>query len=499
MKLRIFVNPSRLRRWHLSLAHRLIAVGHDVAFAFAEGGPTLPAALNALLRLERRLYGLKGDRPSERLPFEAAGSFLRDMPNPDLIIDLTVIGAGRGQAADRTRILSLSFDGDRSEMTAVGAIIGAHQPMLRVTDGDGGVLAIGRPALEKPYVLARALDEVFTRAVTLLLKAVAGHAVVLPTTLAETGAVRPTGATLIRFGLTSFFARLAVALGISARESTHWRIGWRRVDDGFHPLSAGGRWSPAGHRWLPDDGKRYFADPFAFEHDGRTVIFCEEVPASTGKGIISRFEVDAEGRPGRPTIVLERPYHLSYPFVFEHEGEIFMIPETLANRTVELYRAESFPDRWSLDTVLISGVAASDATLIRHHGRFWLFATEEDGGSTWDCLSIWHAETLRGPWLAHPMNPVLVDAAGARPAGPIIAQDGVLMRPAQDCTGFYGRGLVMKEITRLDAEGFDEREAVLSSNTSRTFGIHTVSRSRDWQFIDSLAEPTHGSASYSQP
>lgn len=497
MKLRIFVNPSRLRRWHLSLAHRLIAAGHDVAFAFAEGGPTLPAALEALLRLERRLYGLKGDRPSARLPFEAAGSFLRDMGDPDLIIDLTVIGAGHGQASGHIRILGLSFDGESSEMAAVGAILGARQPMLRVTDGDGETLAIGRPALEKPYVLARALDEVFTRAVTLLLKAVAGHAVVLPTTLARTAAVRPTGAALVRFGLTSFFARLAVALGVSARDRTHWRIGWRRLDGAFSPLAEGGLWSPAGHRWLPDDGKRYFADPFAFEHDGRTVVFCEEVPASTGKGIISRFDIDAEGRPGRPTVVLERPYHLSYPFVFEHEGGIFMIPETLANRTVELYRAESFPDRWTLDTVLLSGVAASDATLIRHHERFWLFATEEDGGSTWDCLSIWHAETLRGPWQAHPMNPVLVDAAGARPAGPVIAQDGVLMRPAQDCTGFYGRGLVMKEITRLDANGFDEREVVLTGVNSRTFGIHTVSRSRDWQFIDSLDAPTESSASHS--
>jgi hypothetical protein len=42
--------------------------------------------------------------------------------------------------------------------------------------------------------------------------------------------------------------------------------------------------------------------------------------------------------------VLERPYHLSYPYVFFVGDDAFMLPETAANGAIELYRAVSFPD-----------------------------------------------------------------------------------------------------------------------------------------------------------
>lgn len=487
MKLRVFVNPSRLRWWHIQLARQLTLSGHDVSFAFAEGGPTLSSMLDVLLRVERRIYRLQGRRPSQRIAFNEISPFLGQMDFPNLVIDLTVIGAGKGQAeACNAPILNLLFDDDPSEAAAVSAVLAGRGVMLTVVDGAGAIVAAARPAIEKPYVLGKTLDDIFGRAILALCKAVAGHAVVRPAALADTEGVRPTAPAIAWFGLSSFLQRLAVANRLKARENGHWRIGWRRLGGTERSISEIGRWSAEGHCWLPDDGQRYFADPFLFEHEGKTIVFCEEVPASTGKGVISCFTIDADGKPGAVTTVLERPYHLSYPFVFEHDGEIFMIPETLANRTVELYRAERFPDRWVLDTVLLSDVAASDATIIRHNGRFWLFATEEQGGSSWDCLSVWHAGRLRGPWLPHPMNPVLIDASSARPAGPSIRCDGLLLRPAQDCSRVYGGGVVVKQITRLDTDAFEEQEHTVDGVPCRVSGIHTVGQSAGWQSVDML-------------
>jgi len=116
-----------------------------------------------------------------------------------------------------------------------------------------------------------------------------------------------------------------------------------------------------------------------------------------------------------------------------------MIPESSRSATIDLYRATRFPGGWVHEAVLVAGVVASDATLLRHGGRGWLFATVGEGGGSYsDTLHLWHADDFRGPWAPHPGNPVLIDVASARPAGPIVLRDGALIRPVQDCRGGYG-------------------------------------------------------------
>ena len=91
-----------------------------------------------------------------------------------------------------------------------------------------------------------------------------------------------------------------------------------------------------------------------------------------------------------------------------------MIPESSANATVSLYRAERFPDRWVKETDLLTEITASDVTIVEHAGRLWMFATTHDGtGSFSDTLSIFHAAHLRGPWKPHEANPILLDQSRA--------------------------------------------------------------------------------------
>ncbi len=81
-----------------------------------------------------------------------------------------------------------------------------------------------------------------------------------------------------------------------------------------------------------------------------------------------------------PRTVLERDHHLSYPFVFEHEGAIYMLPETGEAGRIELHRAVEFPDHWELDRVLLDGLTALDATLHVEDGAP-LAVRERDRGS----------------------------------------------------------------------------------------------------------------------
>src|SRR5262249_15604798 len=153
----------------------------------------------------------------------------------------------------------------------------------------------------------------------------------------------------------------------------------------------------------------------------------------TNKGVISFVEVDRNGPRGPVRPGLAEPWHLSYPFLFEEEGQIWLLPESSADRTLNLYRADPFPHRWTREATLISDTVVSDATLVRHNGRLWMFAaTRDDAGSYSDTLSLFIAPRVVGPWRAHPSNPVLIDRCGARPAGGIFVRGGRLWRPVQD-------------------------------------------------------------------
>src|ERR1043166_1230989 len=71
-------------------------------------------------------------------------------------------------------------------------------------------------------------------------------------------------------------------------------------------------------------------------------------------------------------IVLAEPFHLSYPYVFEHVGEFYMIPETLHAKHVRLYKATSFPFHWTPTADLLPG-AFADPSIFFFAGKWWMF------------------------------------------------------------------------------------------------------------------------------
>lgn len=331
---------------------------------------------------------------------------------------------------------------------------------MSVVDGAGTVRAVGRPGSELPGLLATALADIGVGTATLIAGAVAGSPFASPADADAAGAASRTR------GFAELAARRLVGAAIRRvyrmlYRAPHWRVGWRRLD-GPDLLALGelpSRWHD-----LPDDGYRFFADPFPFEHDGRTYLFVEDFDHRVGKAVISVVEWGDDGPRGLPRPVLTHDVHLSYPFVLEHEGEVWMIPETSGARTVELYRAVRFPWEWERHSILLDDVEASDCTVFERDGRWWMTATVGFGGSLSDSLCLWSAPAVTGPWTPHPHNPVLVDIASARPAGRVEFRDGRLLRPVQDCRTGYGAALGIAEIRCLDETGFEQK--VIRHHTS---------------------------------
>ena len=92
-------------------------------------------------------------------------------------------------------------------------------------------------------------------------------------------------------------------------------------------------------------------------------MFVEDLDHRVGKGIISAVEFDGAGPKAEVFPVLEEPWHLSYPFLIEHDGDLWMIPESSQRRDVALYKCVRFPDKWERHSTLLSGFELADATI----------------------------------------------------------------------------------------------------------------------------------------
>jgi hypothetical protein len=285
-----------------------------------------------------------------------------------------------------------------------------------------------------------------------------------------------------------FLARLAgrvvrrAALSLCTEEQ--WFVAWRRRP--ALPEVQSPRSGPAYRVFQPPRGHSY-ADPFLVERDGRHYLFFEHYPHATYHGVISWIEIDAQGNPSSPAVALSTDYHLSYPCVFEHDGQMYMIPETRTRRRIELWRADRFPDRWTFERVLIDNVSAVDATWLHYLDRYWLFAgLRQDGSASSDELHIYSSGGPFGPWRPHRANPVVTTVRGARPAGRPFLAGGHLIRPGQDCAAVYGHLVRLYRVDRLsDAEYRETEVAQITPDwLPGNVGTHTYNSDTAFEVID---------------
>jgi|GEM_PF-172925 len=234
----------------------------------------------------------------------------------------------------------------------------------------------------------------------------------------------------------------------------------------------------------------FWADPVPVKHAGAYFIFIEELPYANGKGHISVIQVDDKGAWKAPVKVLERPYHLSYPFVFQWNGNYYMMPETASNRTIELYKADPFPFQWTFEKVLLENIRAVDSTLLFHDDTWWMFCAtmpyQELADDNFMELNIFYAKTPCGSWLPHPKNPVKSDARNSRPAGGVLVSNGKLLRPAQDCFMAYGHAISINAIEQLTTKQFVESEVarISPSKFDGAVRIHTIGRCEGLTVVD---------------
>lgn len=202
----------------------------------------------------------------------------------------------------------------------------------------------------------------------------------------------------------------------------------------------------------------FVADPFMVRGDDCWYMFFEVMNWHSGKGEIGLAQSKDGLAWNYSQIVLAEPFHLSYPYVFGWEGEYYMIPESYQADAIRLYKARNFPAQWSFVAPLLEGPYLVDSSIFRYDDRWWLY-TETSSEVKHDCLRLYFADELTGPWVEHPRSPIVPhDAKIARPGGKVLVIGTEIFRFTQDCSVAYGSAVRAFKITQLDPQHYAEKE-----------------------------------------
>ncbi len=230
--------------------------------------------------------------------------------------------------------------------------------------------------------------------------------------------------------------------------------------------------------WLNDSDKSGFiSDPFGIERNGQLFLFFEFLDYKTWKGEIRCKVFDMNNlKELEQQTVFNLDCHLSYPFLLEHNGEVYCIPEMAGSGQVCLYRASRFPFEWKKEIVLLEDFPGIDNTLFQHDGLWWMFSSHLQDLPK-EKVFLWYAKDLEGPWKPHKNYPLKRNIKSARPGGSIFKHENQIYRPTQDCSIRYGEAMTINRITTLNPEEFEEEVARVIhpyNNTIYNQALHTL-------------------------
>ena len=234
---------------------------------------------------------------------------------------------------------------------------------------------------------------------------------------------------------------------------------------------------------------RFWADPHIISMDKNYFIFIEEYVYSKSKGHIALIKMDKEGNYDYLGKILEKDYHLSYPFVFQFENNFYMIPETESNNNIELYKCTDFPKKWEYHGEIMNNVNAVDTTIFNYNDKWWMFTgmKENLGSSNSDELFLFHSDNpLSNDWESHSSNPIISDVRQARPAGKIFSFKDDIYRPSQNSSKFYGYGISVNQINNITKNEYQETivTSILPNWDNNISRVHTFAYDDGLSMID---------------
>ncbi|MEG1210278.1 MAG: hypothetical protein RSE29_04060 [Leclercia sp.] len=221
--------------------------------------------------------------------------------------------------------------------------------------------------------------------------------------------------------------------------------------------------------------KKYIfqADPFIIDKGDLLYVFYEAFSFVNSKGVLrcrilnkDLLEIDDVKLEGFDDLKC----HLSFPFLFQNDGKLFMIPESAERKEVILFQSVDFPVRWEKVKVLVSDMAVTDNVAFELHGKNYLVSTTLDNE-----MVIHTSEDIMGDWtlISPDLNVCNVHPRGA--GAPYTVNDKTYIFTQECNPEMYGKSIFIKELTNLTADKYEEKlVGKISSSINNSDGIHTL-------------------------
>ena len=249
---------------------------------------------------------------------------------------------------------------------------------------------------------------------------------------------------------------------------------------------------------IPLENHYWYADPFLFEYNGVCYLFFEAYDLIEQKGKIAYSILRDDYTATKPKIIIERDYHFSFPYIFQYNNEIYIMPETCGDDNLQLFKATSFPDIWKEEKVLLRDVFVSDSIFLNYESKTWLSCFEQYRVPPKDKLFFcWGKNKIyevRDSSVGEGTS-VSEGDYGIRNAGDSFQMNHQVIRVGQNSTDKqYGKGLVffsIKSMSPYQEEEIYAIDAVKMQNHLQFYGhtkcidgTHTYNSSERYEVID---------------
>jgi hypothetical protein len=237
-----------------------------------------------------------------------------------------------------------------------------------------------------------------------------------------------------------------------------WTIGIYRSNSPFHFNELQGWINPLFRAEdVTDVSAKFVADPFLVKEGDAWNLFFEVYNNETQQGDLAVATSTNTWTWKYEKLILDEPFHLSYPYVFQSDGEYYLIPESFEDNSIRLYKADEFPAKWSFVKTLVEGRDFVDNSIVFYNNKWWLFSSVTSN----DKLYLHYADSLTSLWKEHPQSPIVVgDVHKSRPSGRLLVYDGKLYRFTMDIDPPIGTHQVMAyEITEITPTSYSEKLA----------------------------------------
>lgn len=260
-----------------------------------------------------------------------------------------------------------------------------------------------------------------------------------------------------------------------------WNIGILKYNGTL--LTIDNVWKEECFHWL---SARYpiQADPFLYVLDDCIYIFYEAMTFVSAKGEIRCRKLDSNFSEVADISVdfgVDITWHQSFPYLFFHEGKIYMIPESSEASCVSIFKSISFPHKWEKIKDIVSGRKLTDSHVVFNGGLFYLFSTDLN-----DRLIIHSSDDIYGEWSE--INPELnLGNIYSRAAGASFsAGEKIFCVTQESSSSNYGKSIYIKEMVSIDCQRIDEK---VVNNLGRLdgvykHGVHTINSNGEFVVID---------------